>query len=76
MGTETFLPQNNTLEWIDFQFFSFMSELNKFMKAADRLIELITDFNDYDSNSHTEDTLQIDSVEITELWVKVKLCYS
>ena len=53
-----------------------MSNSNKLTKIADRLIELITDFNDYDSNSHTEDILEIHSEEITELWVKVKLRYS
>ena len=74
MGTETFFSQNNTLEWIDFKFFfisSIMSDLNKFINAADRLIELITDFNDYDSNSHTEDILEIHSEEVTELCVNV-----
>ena len=53
-----------------------MSDLNMSIKAADRMIELFTDFNDYDSNSHTEDILEIHSEEITELWVKVKLRYS
>ena len=52
-----------------------MSELNKFIKAADRLSELIADFNNFDSNSHTEGTLEIHLEEMTELWVKVKLSY-
>ena len=43
-----------------------MSVLNKFIKAEDSLIELIANLNDFDSKSHTEDTLQIHSDEITE----------
>ena len=53
-----------------------MSDLKKFINAADILIELMSNFNDYDSSSHTEDTLEIHSEEITELWVKVKLSKS
>ena len=53
-----------------------MSELNKFIKVAVSLIDFIADFNHFDLNSHTEDTLEIHSEEITELWVKVKLSYS
>ena len=51
-----------------------MSELNKFIKAAESFIELIADFNDFDSNSHTEDTLEINSEGNT--LVKMKLSYS
>ena len=39
-------------------------------------IELIADFNDFDSNSHTKDTLEIYSEKITELLVKMKLSES
>ena len=45
-----------------------MSELNKFIKTANSLIELIAHFNDFDSNSYTEDTLEIHSEEITKFW--------
>ena len=64
----------NTLGWVEFQYFftsSIISDLNKFIKTADNLSELIADFNDFDSNSHTEYTLDMHSEKITELWVKV-----
>ena len=50
--------------------------MSKFIKAAVSLIELIADFKDINSSSHTEDTLEFHAEEIIELWSKTKLAYS
>ena len=53
-----------------------MSEISNFIKAADNVIKFIAEFDDFNPNTHTEDTLEIHVEEITELWNKVKLVYA
>ena len=53
-----------------------MSEISNIIKAADNVIKFIAEFDDFNPNTHTEDTLEIHVEEFTELWNKLKLVYA